>query len=287
MRQSHLPDTQGKGIRYSMIDLNNTDDIASLLHHVVALALQAGKAILEVYDGPAFQVTHKEDKSPLTAADLASHHIIVKGLQQLTPGWPVLSEESESMSYETRREWPIFWLVDPLDGTKEFLKRNGEFTVNIALIEGDIPIVGVVNAPTSRKTYFAARGFGAFKQENNETSPIRVQRGPAGTTRVIVSRSNAADEPELYTRQYGKCEFVPMGSSLKFCLVAEGIADIYPRSGPTMEWDTAAAHCILDQAGGSVIAADGVRLKYNKPSLLNPRFLAIGLPDSSRMEIEI
>jgi 3'(2'), 5'-bisphosphate nucleotidase len=260
-----------------MVDLDDEKSISHLLDEVVALAVEAGNSIMGVYNGPSFQVTHKEDKSPLTAADLASHKTIVKGLEQLTPEWPVLSEESESTPYETRREWPIFWLVDPLDGTKEFLKRNGEFTVNIALIEGDTPSLGVVYAPASGKMYFAARGVGAFKQENGKMSAISVQRGPKGATRVIISRSHAADETALYTRQYGKCEFVPMGSSLKFCLVAEGVADVYPRSGPTMEWDTAAAHCILEQAGGSVTAADGARLRYNKPSLLNPGFLATGI----------
>jgi len=261
-----------------MVDLKDKESVSSLLQQVVALSIRAGDAIMEIYNGPDFQVTHKEDKSPLTAADLASHAAIEQGLTALTPEWPVLSEESEGTPYETRRDWPVFWLVDPLDGTREFLKRNGEFTVNIALVEADVPILGVVYAPASGKMYFAARGVGAFKQENGETLPIRVQRGPEGATRVIISRSHSGDETELYTRQYGKCEFVPMGSSLKFCLVAEGVADLYPRSGPTMEWDTAAAHCILDQAGGSVTAADGARLRYNKPSLLNPGFLASGIP---------
>jgi 3'(2'), 5'-bisphosphate nucleotidase len=260
-----------------MIDPSNTHTMKTLVDRVVELSRRAGNAIMEIYEGPAFQVTHKDDKSPLTAADLASHRAIVAGLQKLTPEWPVLSEESEYTPYETRRDWDTFWLVDPLDGTKEFLKRNGEFTVNIALIEGDTPILGVVYAPASGKMYFAARGVGAFKQENGETIPIRVQRGPGGATRVIVSRSHSSDETELYTRQYGQCEFVPMGSSLKFCLVAEGIADVYPRSGPTMEWDTAAAHCILALAGGSVTSADGQRLVYNKPNLLNPGFLASGI----------
>lgn len=249
----------------------------TLLDQVVALSREAGDAIMQIYNGPAFQVTHKDDKSPLTAADLASHHAILAGLQKLTPEWPVLSEESEDTPYESRRAWPVFWLVDPLDGTKEFLKRNGEFTVNIALVEGNTPILGVVYAPASGKMYFAARGLGAFKQENGENLPIRVQRGPGGATRVIVSRSHGSDETELYTKQYGHCEFVPMGSSLKFCLVAEGVADVYPRSGPTMEWDTAAAHCILQLAGGSVTAVDGQPLVYNKPSLLNPGFLASGI----------
>jgi 3'(2'), 5'-bisphosphate nucleotidase len=260
-----------------MVDLKNAESVKKLVNEAVALSVEAGKAIMDIYNGPAFQVTHKDDKSPLTAADLASHHTIVEGLEKLTPQWPVLSEESESTPYETRRGWGIFWLVDPLDGTKEFLKRNGEFTVNIALVEGDTPILGVVYAPASGKMYFAARGVGAFKQENGETVPIRVQRGPGGATRVIVSRSHGTDETELYIRQYGACEFVPMGSSLKFCLVAEGVADVYPRSGPTMEWDTAAAHCILEQAGGTVSGADGTRLVYNKTSLLNPGFLASGL----------
>jgi 3'(2'), 5'-bisphosphate nucleotidase len=260
-----------------MVDLNNTQDMDNLLRQVVDLSVEAGSAIMDIYNGPAFQVTQKDDKSPLTAADLASHHTIVKGLEEITPEWPVLSEESESTPYETRSKWPIFWLVDPLDGTKEFLKRNGEFTVNIALIEGDTPILGVVYAPATRTMYFAAHGMGAFKQKDNETSPIRVQRGSENTTRVIVSRSHSGNEEETYTRQYGACEFVPMGSSLKFCLVAEGVADIYPRSGPTMEWDTAAAHCILVQAGGSVTAEDGTPFRYNKPSLLNTGFLASGL----------
>src|SRR5271165_4431686 len=260
-----------------MVDLKNTDRAKELLRRVVALSVEAGDAIIEIYNGPAFQVTHKEDRSPLTAADLASHSIIVKGLEQLAPQWPVLSEESESTPYEIRRQWPLFWLVDPLDGTKEFLKRNGEFTVNIALIEGQAPILGVVYAPATGKMYFAARGVGAFKQENGEAVPIRVQRG-AGATRVIVSRTHGTDETDLYTKLYGVCEFVPMGSSLKFCLVAEGVADVYPRSGPTMEWDTAAAHCILAEAGGSVTAPNGDRLLYNKPSLLNPGFLASGVP---------
>jgi len=258
-----------------MVDLKNPASMKALLEQVVELSRVAGKAIMEIYNGPSFQVTHKADKSPLTAADLASHRTIVAGLNKLTPEWVVLSEESEDTPYETRRNWPIFWLVDPLDGTKEFLKRNGEFTVNIALIEGAAPILGVVYAPASDKMYFAARGVGAFKQENGETLPIRVQRGSVDATRIIVSRSHGTDEAELYTRQYGRCEFVPMGSSLKFCLVAEGVADVYPRSGPTMEWDTAAAHCILDLAGGSV-TTDGHPLVYNKPSLLNPGFLALG-----------
>jgi 3'(2'), 5'-bisphosphate nucleotidase len=212
----------------------------------------------------------------LTAADLASHDVIVRGLHRIAPEWPVLSEESEGTPYEQRRAWPVFWLVDPLDGTKEFLKRNGEFTVNIALVEGGEPILGVVYAPAIQRMYFAAKGVGAFRQERGQTAAIRVQRTSRDVTRIIVSRSHGTDETDVYTKQYGKCEFVSMGSSLKFCLVAEGAADVYPRSGPTMEWDTAAAHCILAAAGGAVKTESGDPLVYNKPSLLNPGFVAEG-----------
>ena len=248
----------------------------ALLDEAVELAVRAGNAIMAIYEGAECAVTAKADDSPLTAADLASHDVILEGLGRIAPEWPVLSEESEGTPYEARREWPTFWLVDPLDGTKEFLKRNGEFTVNIALVEGGIPILGVVYAPAIRKMYFAARGVGAFRQQHGETEPIRVQRSSAGVTRIIVSRSHGTDETDVYTEQYGKCEFLSMGSSLKFCLVAEGAADVYPRTGPTMEWDTAAAHCILAEAGGAVKTATGDQLVYNKPSLLNPGFIAEG-----------
>jgi 3'(2'), 5'-bisphosphate nucleotidase len=247
-----------------------------VLDQAVDLAIKAGDAIMEIYDGAKCEVTSKADNSPLTAADIASHNVIVDGLNRIAPQWPVLSEESESTPYEQRREWPVFWLVDPLDGTKEFLKRNGEFTVNIALVEDGRPILGVVYAPAIQRMYFGARGVGAFRQERGETAPIRVQRGSTGVTRIIVSRSHGGDEADVYTEQYGKCEFLTMGSSLKFCLVAEGTADVYPRSGPTMEWDTAAAHCILAEAGGVVTTASGDHLVYNKPSLLNPGFIAQG-----------
>ena len=265
-----------------MVDITEPRGVRVLLDQVVELAVQAGSAIMEVYEGANCTVTSKADDSPLTAADLASHDVIVEGLHRIAPEWPVLSEESEGTPYEARREWPIFWLVDPLDGTKEFLKRNGEFTVNIALVEGGVPILGVVYAPAIRKNYFAARGLGAFRQEHGETTPIRVRRSSADTTRIIVSRSHGTDETNVYTEQYGKCEFLNMGSSLKFCLVAEGAADVYPRTGPTMEWDTAAAHCILAEAGGVVKTATGDQLVYNKESLLNPGFIARGASATAR-----
>jgi 3'(2'), 5'-bisphosphate nucleotidase len=258
------------------LEMISPERISTLLDRVVALSIEAGDAIMAVYDRPILKATPKKDKSPLTMADLVSHQTIMQGLDRFTPELPVLSEESETTPYETRREWAVFWMLDPLDGTREFLERNGEFTVNIALIEGESPILGVVYAPAIKKLYFGARGVGAFRQVNGSVEPIRVQPRPGGAMRVLVSRSHKSGEAELCTVRYGKCELIPMGSSLKFCLVAEGAADAYPRSGPTMEWDTAAAHCILELAGGYVTGDDGLPLRYNKPSLLNRGFIAAG-----------
>jgi len=252
--------------------------VADLLPSVVALAREAGEAILKVYGEVDPAVEYKRDNSPLTKADLASHDVIARGLGRLTPGWPVLSEESRQIPFDERRLWERFWMVDPLDGTKEFLKRNGEFTVNIALIENGASILGVVYAPALGKLYYAARGAGAWKQEGGSALPLRAAKAADGVLRVVVSRSHGSGEENLdrFTGAAGRCEFVPMGSSLKFCLVAEGVADLYPRTGPTMEWDTAAAHCILEQAGGSVTGLDRELFVYNKPDLLNPGFLATG-----------
>ncbi len=259
-----------------MSGIVSSESLSTMLKQVCDLAIDAGRAIMKEYSESDFGVTHKDDRSPLTQADLESHRIIKLGLEQLSQEWPVLSEESEGVPYERRREWSQFWLVDPLDGTKEFLKRNGEFTVNIALIRNRTPILGVVYAPAIEKMYFAARGFGAFKCENGISRPIRVNRSTSDVTRVVVSRSHE-DDLDQFVRRFGKCEFSPMGSSLKFCLVAEGAADVYPRSGPTMEWDTAAAQCVVEQAGGRVMALDGSPLEYNKPVMLNSGFVACGI----------
>jgi 3'(2'), 5'-bisphosphate nucleotidase len=263
-----------------MIEGSGGNRLAELLPQVVELAREAGLAILKVYGEVDPAVEYKRDNSPLTQADLASHHVIACGLRSITPDWPVLSEESREIPFEQRRGWPLFWMVDPLDGTKEFLRRNGEFTVNIALIEKGAPILGVVYAPALGKLYYAARGHGAWKQEGGAALPIRAAKATNGASRVVVSRSHGSGEESLdrFTGAVERCEFVPMGSSLKFCLVAEGLADLYPRSGPTMEWDTAAAHCILKEAGGSVTGIDGEPFVYNKPSLLNPGFLASAQP---------
>jgi len=256
-------------------------DVNALLEPVQALAADAGRRIVEIY-ATAFEVEHKDDKSPLTAADLASHETIVAGLQQLTPDIPVLSEESASIPYAERSQWARFWLVDPLDGTKEFIKRNGEFTVNIALIEGREPVLGVVYIPVTRICYCAARGVGAFKQEPGQTAQrITVASLADGPARVVGSRSHRGESLDAFLARLGEHDMVSIGSSLKFCLVAEGRADIYPRLGPTSEWDTAAAQCVVEAAGGQVLAVNGERLAYNtKESLLNPHFLVIG--DSHR-----
>jgi len=258
-----------------------SSDLTSLLDSVVRLAHAAGEKILAIYNSD-FAIEHKEDRSPLTEADLASHHVIVAGLRGLTPGVPVLSEESSALPYAQRSLWQRYWLVDPLDGTKEFIKRNGEFTVNIALIDGGVPVLGVVHVPVSGVTYLACRGHGSFKQEaGREPHLIRVRKLPDGPIMVVGSRSHRGDSLNIFLENLGAHEMVGMGSSLKLCLVAEGAADIYPRLGPTSEWDTAAAQCVVEQAGGHVTDTDMQPLRYNtKDSLLNPYFLVFG--DDSR-----
>ena len=252
-------------------------DTGAVLPDLVELARKAGDAILEVYAGD-FDVTEKDDQSPLTQADLASHQIISRALAGLTPETPVLSEESADIPYETRRLWAEYWLVDPLDGTKEFINRNGEFTVNIALIRGHQPVLGVVHVPVSGVSYYGARGEGAFKREG-DSAPVSIStRAPAAEKAVVVgSRSHANPMLAKCLESIGPFELVSMGSSLKFCLVAEGSADLYPRLGPTSEWDTAAAQAVVEAAGGAVVGMEGDPLPYNcKDDYLNPWFLVFG-----------
>ncbi len=248
-----------------------------LTRGVIDIARRAGDAILEVYERD-FDVEHKDDDSPLTAADLASHRIIVDSLRALTPDIPVLSEESADIAWDTRRAWDRYWLVDPLDGTREFVKRNGEFTVNIALIEHHRSVLGVVQTPVSGDLYYAREGQGAFRQETPASEPVSIHVRQAATPLVVAgSRSHGNARQQALMAKLGEHELVPRGSSLKFCLVARGDADLYLRAGPTSEWDTAAAHCVLEQAGGDVVRLDGQPLRYNtKDSLLNPEFIAIG-----------
>jgi len=244
---------------------------------IMEIAQQAGKAILDIYNQD-FAVQHKDDDSPLTAADLASHRVIVAGLEAIDAETPVLSEEGADIPFETRRQWSRYWLIDPLDGTREFVKRNGEFTVNIALIEDGRATLGVVHVPVSNVSYVGRVGDGAWKiTAADETASIRVRQKRGIPTRVAGSRSHAGDSLKQFLERLGEHEIVSMGSSLKLCLVAEGEADIYPRLGPTSEWDTAAAQAVVEAAGGLVTDTDMRPLRYNtKESLLNPYFLVFG-----------
>lgn len=246
---------------------------------IIDIAEQAGHAILEIYqqDSDAFNITGKADDSPLTAADLASHQLIVNALQQLTPELPILSEEAADISWDVRQQWQRYWLVDPLDGTKEFIKRNGEFTVNIALIEHGEPVMGVIHAPVLNKTYYAAKGEGAFVKTATGVSAAKVSK-PADVIRVVGSRSHPSPELAGYLAQFPEHDMVPVGSSLKFCLVAEGSADVYPRFGPTMQWDTGAGHIIALEAGARV-SFEGIASKvYQRENLRNPGFIVSALP---------
>lgn len=255
--------------------------IDQLLTQIVAIADRAGQAIMEVYADPSSAVTTKPDDSPLTTADLASDCVISAGLAELSLGWPVLSEESAQIGYAERQAWQRFWLVDPLDGTKEFIKRNGEFTVNIALIENGQPVLGVVYAPALGVCYYAARGIGAFVQRGADAAQsIHTQSHVAGQPiKVVASRSHADERTAALLEQLGEHECISMGSSLKLCLVAEGAAHFYPRLGPTMEWDTAAAHTVVNEAGGVVCDLNGDILRYNKADLHNPEFLVMSVDD--------
>ena len=251
-----------------------------LVPAVLELARRAGAEILAVYAQP-IDVIAKADASPLTIADLRSHQLIVEGLTKLTPELPVLSEESNEIPFAERSQWRTYWLVDPLDGTKEFLARNGEFTVNIALIHDHVPIFGAVYVPAKDVLYWGGRTT-AFRQDPNGTrSQIRVCARAPATLRIVGSRSHASDTLAKVLPRLGSHELVQIGSSLKLCLIAEGRADVYPRFGPTSEWDIAAAQAVIEGAGGKVLDATGSELRYNlKPSVLNPYFVAFG--DASR-----
>ncbi|MBL4852267.1 MAG: 3'(2'),5'-bisphosphate nucleotidase CysQ [Gammaproteobacteria bacterium] len=255
----------------------SNDELNSLLPTVIAIAKHAGEKILQVYKRE-FEVTEKDDKSPLTEADMAAHHCIVDGLKKLTPEIPILSEESAKISFAERQSWQRYWLVDPLDGTREFIKRNGEFTVNIALIDNHDSVLGVIYVPVQNITYYATRGNGAFKQEGSAT-PVKInsKKWQGGTLKVAGSRSHRGDSLDGMLEKIGDYEIISMGSSLKLCLVAEGVAHIYPRFGLTSEWDTAAAQCIVEEAGGRLTEMSFEPLKYNtKESLLNPWFFVAG-----------
>lgn len=242
------------------------------------IAVLAGRATLDHYHADV-KVEQKGDKGPVTAADHAAHAVIARALADWDPALPVISEEAELPAFEARRGWTRFWLVDPLDGTKEFIQRNGEFTVNIALIEDGIPVLGVIYAPALDLLYYAGQGLGSWKRQG-DGAPARISSRPPlpqHGLRVAESRSHPSKELEAYLQTVLVAERVPAGSSLKFCWVAEGKADIYPRLGPTMEWDVAAGDCIFRNSGlrGPRVSP----LVYNQPELRNPGFV-IGLADS-------
>ena len=247
----------------------------NLLHDVVSLAREAGRTILEIY-ASSFAVQEKDDRSPLTEADLRSEKLILAGLRRIAPEVPVLAEESARAPYSTRAGWDRLWVVDPLDGTKEFVRRNGEFTVNIALVQDHRPVLGVVHAPALDRTYYACEGVGSFRSDAEATGrAIRVADEGPGPVRVVGSRSHRGNSLDAFLERIGPHEMVEVGSSLKMCLVAEGLADVYPRLGPTCEWDTAAGQCVLEQAGGQVLRLDGTPLGYNsREEIVNPHFVA-------------
>ena len=255
-----------------MTDIN----LEYLCHNAIDIARIAGDKILEIYNG-SFDIEKKSDQTPLTCADIAAHNIISDSLKQLTPDIPVLSEESDKIPFETRKQWTRYWLVEPLDGTREFIKRNDEFSVNIALIENHKSILGVIYAPVMKIDYFAWNNGGAYKLAPGEKhKKIQVRPAPEKLT-VAGSRSHGSERQQAFIGQLGDVDIITMGSSLKSCLVAEGTADIYPRLGPTSEWDTAAAQCIVEEAGGQITDIKMKPLRYNtKDSLLNPEFIVFG-----------
>ena len=227
----------------------------------------------------AHEIKYKSDDSPLTLADKKSHNIIVAGLKKLTPDIQIISEEHQNLDYDERKDLDLVWCVDPLDGTKEFIKKNGEFTVNIALIKDQTPILGIVGIPAQGRIAWACKGGGAFLEDDKGTYELHAPeyRLSDSGLRIVASRSHLNEATRLFAEQFKDATFVSSGSSLKFLLIAEQKADIYPRLAPTMEWDTAAAHCILEESGGSIINdEDKLPLRYNKENLLNPHFIAQG-----------
>lgn len=263
--------------------MKETLDIAQINNYIQALldvSKNAGAAILDIYNSSDLGVQDKDDKSPLTAADLASNKIICDALREITPDIPIISEENEDLPFSERSTWEYCWIVDPLDGTKEFIKRNGEFTTNIGLVHNHQVIAGVVYIPVYDELYYAIKGEGAYKIKDNNKERITTNSYSKSENglKVVCSRSHLNEKTEQFIGQLSKPELIAKGSSLKFLSIAQGQADLYPRMAPTMEWDTCAAQIILEEAGGKVLI-DGEHeapVQYNKENLLNPHFLAKG-----------
>ena len=253
---------------------NNT--IKKHIEQLIDIAYEAGKAILEIYDSNDMGIESKSDESPLTKADKAANEVICKGLAKITPDIPIISEENKEIPFQQRKDYEYLWMVDPLDGTKEFIKKNGEFTVNIALIHNQKPIAGVVYAPVLDNMYYAIDGEGAYIIEDDEQVPLLANKYQKTDSqlKVVCSRSHLNDATQAFVDDYTNPELIAKGSSLKFLILAEGGAELYPRLAPTMEWDTAAAHVILNESGGQISQPDGAPLLYNKENLLNPHFIA-------------
>jgi len=259
--------------------------VKQMLEQIKQIAKEAGDAILTIYESDDFNIEHKADDSPLTRADSASHQIIAERLAALYPDIPQISEEAAMLPFTQRSQWSECFVIDPLDGTKEFIARNGEFTVNIALINQGRPILGVIYVPVQQTFYFAAEGVGAFKQVAGEAAKaISVRRVPENNGQrhftVVASRRHGFEKVEALCQKLQSYELTSRGSSLKMCLVAEGEADFYPRLAPTSEWDTAAAQAIVEQAGGQMVNTEFQTLTYNqRESILNPHFYVLGDPE--------
>lgn len=258
----------------------------AIADRVIELSIRAGWQILSFYKTD-YQVRNKSNNSPVTDADLAANEIILAGLKTMSPEIPIISEEADIPEYAERATWQYYWLIDPLDGTKSFLRGDDEFTVNIALINGDSPVLGVVHSPIEKKTYWGVSGQGAFRLDGKDSAPqsIRVRRYARGPLTIIGPRTRTLDRIQKFRENLEAksiaCEILNSSSSIKFCRVAEGAADIYPNFGTTSEWDTAAAQCVVECAGGSVNDLFGNPIKYNRPNrkLHNPQFLVTGQSD--------
>lgn len=254
--------------------------------HIKMICQQAGEAILAVYNSDDLGVQFKGDGSPVTRADLAAHQVISATLQQLTPDWPVLSEEAADIPFSTRKSWETYWLVDPLDGTREFVNRTDEFTVNIALVQGHSPVFGMVYMPVKEAFYFGGSDVGGAWRQAGSNAPVKISTRSCareGVLMVTVSRHMSEEEmPNIFAslrERFANVHTVEWAGAIKGCLVADGSVDLYPRPGHTCEWDTAAFQAVVEAAGGSVINVEGKRLEYNRQSsLINPEFYVVGDP---------
>lgn len=252
-----------------------------MIETIIEIAIEAGKVVEKVAE-TAFNVTIKSDNTPVTEADIASHNYITESLARLYPEIPILSEENCSVSVEERQSWKKYFLIDPIDGTKEFIKQNGQYAVLISLMENNRPTLGVIHAPVFKETWYAVKGKGAFKlNPDGQSTPISVSSAPKDEVKVAVSASHLSKRTSEYMeKEFNSYETHPIGSAIKFCRIAEGKVDIYPRLGPTSEWDTAAGEIILEEAGGGIVQFEDTnkKLEYNKESLRNPWFIAFGAP---------